>query len=197
MTHGLTGTVAAAVAAEQAARTVAVELDFPSGMARWNASPMDITFGGVTFLGVGMLGSISVTEESAELRAYGLTLVLSGIPRDAITLALIQGYQGRRGTVWEVPLNPVTHAVLARPVVIFRGRMDTMDIELGDAALVRVALENRLADWERPRMQRYTDEDQRARYPDDGGFRFVSAMTEKEIVWPGREHLESLARRKR
>ena len=197
MTRGLTGTVAAAVAAEQAARTVAVELDFPSGMARWNASPMDIVIDGATFLGVGMLGSISVTEESAELRAYGLTVVLSGIPRDAITLALIQGYQGRRGTVWEVPLNPVTHAVLASPVVIFRGRMDTMDIELGDAALVRVALENRLADWERPRMQRYTDEDQRARYPDDGGFRFVSAMTEKEIVWPGREHLESLARRKR
>ena len=140
MTRGLTGTVAAAVAAEQAARTVAIELDFPSGMARWNASPMDIVIDGATFLGVGMLGSISVTEESAELRAYGLTVVLSGIPRDAITLALIQGYQGRRGTVWEVPLNPVTHAVLANPVVIFRGRMDTMDIELGEAALVRVAV---------------------------------------------------------
>ena len=97
MTRGLTGTVAAAVAAEQAARTVAIELDFPSGMARWNASPMDIVIDGATFLGVGMLGSISVTEESAELRAYGLTVVLSGIPRDAITLALIQGYQGRRG----------------------------------------------------------------------------------------------------
>lgn len=197
MTHNLTGTVAAAVTAEQVARTVAIELDFPSGMARFNASPKDITISGNTFLGVGMLGSVSVTEESAELRAYGLTVMLSGIPRDVVTLALIQGYQGRRGTVWEVPLNPDTHAVLADPMVIFRGRMDTMEIELGETAFVRVSLENRLADWERPRMQRYTDEDQQARYPGDTGFRFVSAMTEKEIIWPGREYLEELARRKR
>lgn len=194
MTHGLTSTVAAAVQAEQVARTVAVELDFPSGMARFNSSQTDITFGGATFLGVGVLGAISVTEESAELRAYGLTIELSGIPRDAFALALLQGYQGRRGTVWEVPLNPTTFAVLANPVVIFRGRMDTMQVDMGEGAVVRVALENRLTDWERPRMSRYTDEDQQARQPGDTGFRFVSAMAEREIIWPGRAALESAAK---
>jgi hypothetical protein len=195
MTRTLTPTVAAAVTQEQVARTVAVELDFPSGISRWNASPATITIDGNPFLGVGVLGTISVTEESAELRAYGLTLALSGIPRDAITLALLQGYQNRPGTVWEVPLDPDTHAVLSRPVVIFRGRMDTLDVSLGDTATVTVSLENRLADWDRPRMRRYTDEDQQKAFPGDTGFRFLPASTEKEIVWPGREYFEARSRR--
>lgn len=194
MTRNLTSAVAGAVQGEQVARTVAVALDFPSGIARFNSSPTDITFGGATYLGVGILGSVSVTEESAELRAYGLTITLSGIPRDAFALALLQGYQGRRGSVWEVPLNPTTFAVLANPVLIFRGRMDTMQIGLGANAAVTVALENRLTDWDRPRMSRYTDEDQQAAQPGDTGFRFVSAMAEREIIWPGRAALESAAK---
>lgn len=191
MTRTLTPTVASAVVQEQVARTVAVELDFPSGISRWNASPATITIGGNPFLGVGLLGGISVTEESAELRAYGLTLTLSGIPRDVVSLALLQGYQNRRGTVWEVPLNPDTLAVLASPVVIFRGRMDTLDVQLGETATVQVTLENRLADWERPRIRRYTDEDQQQAYPGDTGFRFVPATTEKEIVWPSADFFKS------
>jgi hypothetical protein len=195
MTRGLSGTVAAAVTQERVARTVAVELDFPSGIARWNASPATITIGGNAFLGVGVLGTISVTEESAELRAYGLTLTLSGIPRDAISLALLQGFQNRRGTVWEVPLNPDTFAVLASPVIIFRGRMDTCDVQLGDTATVQVQLENRLADWERPRMRRYTDEDQQQVHPGDTGFRFLPSTTEKQINWPSADYFTSRARR--
>ena len=196
MTREITTAVASAVAAEQVARTVAVELDFPSGISRWNASPASIPIGDHLFLGVGQLGTISVTEESAELRAYGLTLQLSGIPRDVVALGLLRGFQGRPGTVWEVPLNRTTFTPIDRPVVIFRGRMDTLDVQLGDTATVTVTLENRLADWDRPRIRRYTDEDQQAAHPGDTGFRFVPATTEKEIVWPGREFFEYYNRRK-
>lgn len=191
MTRNLSSSIRTAIAAEQVTRTVAIELDFPSGISRLNASPTDIVFGGNTYLGVGMLGTVSVTEESAELRAYGLTIELAGIPRDFFVLSLLQGYQGRRGTVWEVPLSPTTYAVIASPVVIFRGRMDTMDILMGERATVRVSLENRLTDWDRPRISRYTDEDQQSQFPGDTGLRYVSAMAEKEIIWPGREALEA------
>jgi hypothetical protein len=194
MNRGLVPAIATAVTQEQVARTVAVELDFPSGIARWNASPFTIAIAGNPFLGVGVLGTISVTEESAELRAYGLTLSLSGIPRDVISLALLQGYQNRRGTVWEVILDPDTHAPQAA-IVIFRGRMDTLDVQLGETATVQVQLENRLADWERPRIRRYTDEDQQQAYPGDTGFRFVPSTTDKEIIWPSREYFASRARR--
>jgi hypothetical protein len=185
MSRGLTVAAQTAVSGEAVVRTMAIELDFPSGFARWNASPADITIAGNTFSGVGALGSISAAEEGVELRAYGITVTLTGIPRDAIALALGQEYQGRAATVWDVPLDSATWQTVADPVVIFRGRMDQMDISLGETGAVSMKLENRLTDWERPKILRYTDQDQRARDPNDGSFRFVAASTDKEIVWPG------------
>ncbi len=186
MTRGLSVAAQTAVAGETVIRSVAVALDFPSGVARWNSSPSDITIGGETFLGVGTLGTISATEEGIELRSYGMTVGITGVPRDAIALALGQAYQGRPGTIWEVVLDSSTWQPVADPLVIFRGRMDQMDITLGSTAEVTVKLENRLTDWERPKIRRYTDADQRKRDPNDGSFRFLPATTEKEIIWPAR-----------
>lgn len=190
MSRGLTTGAKAASQGETVLRTLAVALDFPSGIARFNSSPADIVIGGQTFLGVGALGSISAAEEGVELRSYGMTVGLTGVPREAVALALGQAYQGRGGTVWEVPLDPATWQPVSDPIVIFRGRMDQMDITLGERAEVVVRLENRLTDWERPKLRRYTDVDQRRRDPNDGSFRFLPATTEKEIIWPARSFWE-------
>lgn len=190
MTRGLGVGVAAAVAAERVARTMAVDLDFPSGTARFALGTSDLVLNGATYLAVGMLAAVGTSEESTEIKATGLTIQLSGIPRDAIILTLLQGYQGRRGTVWEVVCNPDTFAVIGQPICVFRGRMDAMNVELGETATVSVTLESRLADWSRARIRRYTDEDQQKQFPGDTGFRFVPSITEKEIVWPGRAWFE-------
>jgi hypothetical protein len=111
---------------------------------------------------------------------------LSGVPRDAVAYALGQAYQGRKGTVLEVQLDPATFQAIGTPLVVFRGRMDQLDISLGAQASVTCRLENRLADWDRPRILRFTDDEQRRRDPADGSFRFLPATTEKEIIWPAR-----------
>jgi len=184
MSRGLTTAALNAVQAEVVARTVAVSLDFPSGISRFNGSPADIAIGGETFLGVGGLGGISATSESNELRAYDLTVELSGVPNDSVAVALTEAYQGREGVVWEVLFDRATGAVIADPVVIFRGRMDQMTVQMGQAAKVTVKLINRLADWERPKLSRYTDEEQTRLYAGDDGLKFVAATVEKELVWP-------------
>lgn len=186
MARGLTSAAIAAVTSETPVRTVAIELDFPSGFVRINGSPADIVLGGNTFLGVGGLGAITTIEESAELRSFDLSVQLSGIPRDSIALALAEAYQGRRGSVWEVPLSPTTYQPLADPILFFRGRMDQLDIRIGDTATVSVRLQNRLADWDRPKLRRYTDEDQRRVHPGDLGLRFVAATVEKQLLWPAK-----------
>lgn len=185
MTRGLAAPALATVQGEVVARTMAVELDFPAGIVRWCGGALDLIIGGNLFFGVGAFGSVTAVEEGAELRSYGLTVQLAGIPRDMIALALGQAYQGRRATVWEVPLGPADIPV-EDPFIIFRGRMDQMEISLGQDATVRVRLENRLADWERPRVRRYTAEDQEREFPGDLAFRFVPATAEKEIIWPNR-----------
>ena len=185
MTRGLSALQQAAASDEQVARTVAVELDFPDGLARFHGGHESIEINGETFLGVGQLGSISVAEESAELRSYGMVVKLAGVPADNIAYALGQSYQGRRGSIWEVQLDPITWQVLGT-LLVFRGRMDQMDIAMGQQAVVTVKLENRLADWDRARIRRFTDDEQRRRDPNDGSFRFLPATTEKEIIWPAR-----------
>ena len=190
MTRALTTAAALAVQAEVVARTMAVALDFPSGFARFNASPASIVIGGAEFLGVGALGAISVIEETAELRAAGMTVALSGVPRDAVASALSQAYQRRPATVWEVVLDTTTWLPVADPVIVFRGRMDQLVVEMGETARVVCRLENRLVDGERPRIRRYTNEDQQRAHPGDEFFRFVSATTEKELVWPAKSFFE-------
>jgi hypothetical protein len=183
MSRGLAAGNLTAVTGEVVTSTKAVALDFPSGVARWNGSTMDIVIGGQTFLGVGVLGSIGVIEEGAETRAYGVTVGISGVPRDAVALALTQEYQGRAATIWEVQLD-ANGQPIGTPPIVFRGRMDQMSVTLGDTASVTVRLENRLADWDRARVRRYTDEDQKRLFPTDKGFGYVTATVDKDLVWP-------------
>jgi hypothetical protein len=183
MTRGLASANLTAVTGEVVTRTMAIALDFPTGIARWNGSTQDLVIGGETFLGIGVLGAIGTIEEGADARAYGLTVGVTGVPRDAVAIALTQEYQGRPATVWEVQLD-ANGLPVGTPPLVFRGRMDQMSVTLGDTATVTVQLENRLADWDRARVRRYTDEDQQRAYPGDLGFQFVTATVDKDIVWP-------------
>jgi hypothetical protein len=61
--------------------------------------------------------------------------------------------------------------------------MDTCDLEIGETATITLTIQNRLADWERPRLRRYTDEDQQSVYDGDLGLQFVAQMAEKTIYW--------------
>lgn len=180
----ITAAARAALSAEQVVRTAAVELDWPDGVVRLNGSPAPLIIDGQEYLGVGGLGGISKVQESSELRAYSLTLKLAGIPRDAVAAALTQAYQGRSAKVWEVLLHPKSWQVIDAPILSFRGRMDQMNATLGTTATVTVVLKNRLADWERPRLRRFTDDDQKRQHPADRGFEFLTATVEKEITWP-------------
>ena len=78
------------------------------------------------------------------------------------------------------------YQIIEDPMLAFRGRIDTQDISLGKEANIAVNIESRLIDWERPRVRRYTNEDQQDLHSGDKGLEFVSQMVEKEITWPGR-----------
>jgi hypothetical protein len=133
-------------------------------------------------LGVGTLGSLSAVPEGAELQSYAVSLTLSGIPSDLVALALADQYQGREAKIWLALLND-QHQLMGYPLLLFRGRMDTLDFELGTNAKLILTVQSRLADWERPRLRRYTHEDQQTEYPDDKGLEYISQMAEKTIYW--------------
>ena len=156
-------------------------LDFPSGFVRVNSSDRAIPFQSNTYKGVGNLGAVSPIGETGELQASGLDLSLTGIDPDNINAAF-ENAQGRAGKVYLAFLD-ANYVLVVDPVLMFSGRIDSVTVELGEVGTVRVALENRLVAWERPKVRRYTNEDQQQRFSGDLFLEFVAQTVDKELLW--------------
>ena len=183
MARTLTAAVTNALAADHVAALVFVSMDFSSGVLYVCNAAYDIDWNGHTWLGAGMVGRLDAIEEAADQQARAIALYLSGIPPDRISTALGEYYQGRAITIWFAPLNPAGYAVYADPVVVFTGRMDTMNIELGKTASITLTAESRQADQNRPRVRRYNHGDQVAFYPNDLGLQYVEQMASVTLLW--------------
>lgn len=158
------------------------KLEFSSSTVYLNNTAITISYGGNDYLGIGALGSISSIGEGAELKSYNIELTLTGIDPSYIAEALGTGYKNRIATIY-LALLDVNHQLIGDPTVAFRGRMDTMYISLDKESAITLSVENELNDWERPRIRRYTQEDQQLFYPGDKAFEFVNQMVEKSILW--------------
>lgn len=183
MTRTLTANAETASLAPQKIVVLFVELDCEDGFVRISSADRELTFSSMTFTGIGHLGKIAPFGEPTDLSVQGVTLEVTGIPSTYIDKAMSQKIQGRRARIWLGFLDTSTWALIDAPVLIYRGRMDVMDVQLGESATVTVRIENRFADWDRPRIRRYTHSDQIARFPADKGLEFVTQTTEREIVW--------------
>lgn len=156
---------------------------FDSGTFRaWNGIG-DLSWNGETWNGTGNLLSISPVSESEEVRALGAQFNLSGIPSELISVALSEPYQGR---VVEIYLGAfdASGVIVTDPCKLFSGRLDVMEVSPGvPTATILVSAENRLIDLERPRVRRYTNEDQQNDYPGDKGMEYVASLQEKQVIW--------------
>lgn len=188
MTREIDSAVATAARAEVVRPVALVSMAFDTGTTRATSAPYDITIDAdgdgtaETFLGVGNLGRVGAVQETSELRATNVELELSGIPSELLSLALAEHYQGRTARLW-VLLVDEDHAPVGPACLVMRGRMDTMVIERGETATIRLNVESQLVDLERPRALRWTDADQQNLFTGDRGFSFVSQAVEKKLAW--------------
>jgi len=157
-------------------------MDFAGTPVFVNTSPMTFTFGGDTYLGVGQFGGISVIQETDKVQATSFTLSLSGVDSANITDALTETYQGRDCIIYLGYVN-ASHALVDDPFILARGRMDTMPIKLDKESVITMQVESRLADFFRPRVRRFNNQDQQERFPNDDGLEFTEQMVDKELVW--------------
>jgi hypothetical protein len=157
----------------------AIDLEFDSGTLRLWTGYGDRTLRGETYLGPGTLLQISNIEETAEIAASGASLTLSGIPSELLSLALSEPYQQRLCRIY------FGLTLSADDMVeVFTSRMDQMTIDEGaETSTIRLTIENVLIDLERPRVLRFTNSDQQARFPGDLGLAFVETIQQREIFW--------------
>lgn len=183
MSRELTPAMKSAVTADLVRPITLVQCAFDSGNLNLWSGIGNLTVDSVEYVGAGTLLQIGEIAESAELQANGLTVALSGITEPLISKARDEDYQGRELKVLLGTID-ADGDVVADPVVVFSGFMDTMLMNDGaETAAIQVSVENRLIEFERTRARRYTAEDQKIDYPNDKGLEFVAEMAEKEIVW--------------
>jgi len=183
MSRSLTSGMVSAVTADLVRPILLVQCAFDSGnLNLWNGIG-DLTVDSVDYVGAGTLLSVGEISETSELAANGLSVALSGVTEPLISKARDEDYQGRELTVLMGAMD-ASNGVIADPVIIFSGFMDTMVINDGaETATINITVENRLIEFERTRVRRYTSEDQKINFPNDRGLEFVAEIAEKEIVW--------------
>jgi|DEB0MinimDraft_10_1074344.scaffolds.fasta_scaffold30023_2 hypothetical protein len=165
----------------------AIELEYDEETVRLCNYKYNVSIAGNTYSTLGRFLSISEVDENAQIQARNLTITVSGIePNEAgdddtfLERAMEENYQNRPARVYVCSITGGTVSAYQ----IFGGRMDTMNIiETGSGTLISLTLENRLKDLARPRIYRYTNEDQQNLYSGDTGLRFVQDLQDKAIAW--------------
>lgn len=182
MSRTLTTQVDTALKQPNVPMLMLIEMDFASGIVRFCNASYNFVYSGNTYLGAGRAASVKNIEEGADQRMYGIELSLSGVDTALVAIALAESYQQRPITCRFAPLD-ANYQILPTPPIVWKGRMDRMDIEMGDTATITLTAESRLTDWNKADSRRYNDEDQKIYFPTDKGFEYVAQMVEKPVNW--------------
>lgn len=182
MARAMTASAEGVITAEHANVCVFVEMEFPSGFLRFTNAGHGITWNGVRWLGAGALAGLEPITEVASPQAAALNVRFSGIETAYLSAILNDQYQGNPAQIWIAPLGtdmlPVND-----PVLVFEGRLDHPIVTIGDTAEIQISLENRFADWDRPRLRMNADADHKARFPGDRYFEYVASLESVSITW--------------
>lgn len=185
MTRALDSALEVEVQEPEIVPILLVKLAFDSSDVNVWTGIGDLSFGGDTYSGVGDLGGVSELEETIILRSSGVTFTLSGIPSSLLSIALAEDYSERFAKMWFAVIDYQAKTFIGTPYLAFSGRMDVMDIDEGpEVSTISLSCENRLVDLERPKIRRYTSEDQKIDFPSDLGLDFVAGINDgKSVIW--------------
>lgn len=183
MSRPLTDLMATEVAGAKLSPLLLIKFQFDAGDVNIWTGIGDLLFAGDTYLGLGDLLSITTVQETQTIKAAGIEYTISGLPPDAIAIALGEDFQGRKVRMWFGALNS-SGVLISAPVLILVSRMDIMQIGNTAATVsITISAENVLIALTRVNDRRYTPEDQAIDFPSDKGLDFVDSLQDKEVVF--------------
>lgn len=163
--------------------------EFASSTLRlWNGYG-DLSWDGNTWLGNGWFSGIEGGDETTELEAVDMTVMLSGISSAIVSLLLSDQKQGGLGKLYIGFLNS-SGGVIADPYLWWQGGYSHAEIsEASDQTMARLVYESVLVDMDRPREGRWTHDSQQDTFPGAGdrGFEYVMAAANWSGQWGGKK----------
>lgn len=211
MSRTVPASLLAALAQPEVQPFYAVEMLFDSGAVRLWTGYGERTINGETYVGAGSLINIEGLAEVADLSAKAITISLSGVASELVSLALQEPYQRRRCRVYfgailyesnadwilfngawsdvgvwvdDAFWEDASFSVELIAVEVFSGSLNTMPIEdSGETSVITATVDSKLVETEKASNLRYTSETQKSRYAGDTFFDYVSAIQDADIVW--------------
>lgn len=162
----------------------------------WNGIG-DLVFNGDTYLGNGWFQGFGSVKEEGDLTPQGIDITLTGIPSSLVSLILSQSVQNKFGRLYLGFLDN-SGAIINDPFLMYEGNLDVPQlVEDANGPIIRISIENRLLDLDRPRDFRYTHESQKIFYDDDKGFEYIESLQDWEGYWGAKKESNKKRGRRR
>lgn len=165
-----------------------IEVGYSSPAVAFRATTYDrlVKWNGHEWRSMADILAVDAFKESAGLIVTSYKLTLPAVDTDQLAVALLPA-KGTPVKIWEAHLDD-DGDVIPDPQLIDEATLDRRRIKItGKTATVEAYIESENANWRMRRVRRWTDADQRAKYPDDTSLRFVSQMSQRTLLFPSRE----------
>lgn len=184
MSRDLTTDMANAVQASTVRPILLFEGEYVTTTVRYWTGIGTLSWDGQSWLGVGNLIEATPIQETDDVKASGISIKLNGASIAAITEAFTEMRSGKAGSI-RLGLLTEAGAVIDRPKIIFRGRLDLVEVDDSDPGkpVLMLAYEHELIDLKRPREWRFTGAHQQKLHAGDTGCRFVAALQDAQLTW--------------
>lgn len=186
MRTGFTPELRAALRTGKIRLAAFAEFEFRTAVARFWSGLGTYEWRGAKWGGAGQLASLGTVEETNEVRAAGMTFTLSGVPlstetgRSLVTYAERHASSGGTVRCWLALFSLTDGSIIREPRLIFSGLLDAPLITIdGPTFTISIPAESEDARLNGKPGLRYNDETQRALFPGDRGFEFVTRSLHK------------------
>lgn len=157
--------------------------DFEGDPVRICTGQGAVTWQGETWHGMGEMLSLSSMTESTDSNSQTIAVKLT-FPAELLDPVAAGAFVDRASQFWLALVDD--DGAISDGWLLFSGRMDSDSVEDdGAMASVTIKVVSEIDDQLKPRVFRYTHEDQQTLYPGDGdlGFAYVAALQDINIQW--------------
>lgn len=186
---------------------VLVRIETPTLTLRMTSDTAPTDFGGETYT-PGTLGGIGAVREGSDMTETTIGIDFSGVDLPTLAVAASPAFINSPVSVWLLVGRGGAPAVFRADstsvtadstiltademgwavwgnILLFSGfTAGAPNISYGQESRVMVQCKGKFAALDRPRTERYADQEQQRKYPGDLGMQYASTVSSREVIWP-------------
>jgi hypothetical protein len=169
----------------------AAEFNFPSGTMRNHTGVGEVFIDGVTYYGLGEMGSVGTVENVSDANPASVDLTLVGIPSQVFSAVLQSNIRGSNVEVMKVVYSSNGMVLAAEPIVI--GQVVDYNWTLEQTGTITISVADEFNLYERPLQKYYTQASWKKDHPGDNFWQYVAKLASKTVYWGNKQDGEKLS----